>query len=153
MPVIDTSNPNANWHDVLEIWSRLANWTHYKPTERQLTQQVRQFAIALWSEKDWLIAQYPTQRHAIEKFMTASEPLSIVADLANTAKHRFLTQRSRSSATETAFHGRVSVRSGASRRMYYIRLPDGRHIEIMTVLRSALDTLEEYRHLLSAGQP
>ena len=145
MPLIDTSNPSANWHDVLAIWSRLANWTHYKPTQRELDQSVRQFVVALWSEKDWLITQYPEKRVEIERFMSLSEPLSIIADLANTTKHRSLTRASRSSMAQTKLYGQVSVGSGVSRQLHYLRLAGGRHTEIMTILRLGLDSMESYR--------
>ena len=151
MPLIDVSDAEANWHEVLALWSRVANWTHYKPSERQLNQEMKQFLVALWSEKDWLTVQYPAKRGRIEKFIDESESLSIVGDLANTAKHRALTRKQRSSVAQTSYYGKVSVSGGASRRLHYLRLANGRHVEIMSVLRSAIDELQEFRLQLRAG--
>ena len=150
MPLIDASNPEANWQEVLALWSSLANWTHCKPSERELNQQMKQFLIALWSEKDWMKVQYPTQKARIEKFINDSDSLSIVADLANTAKHRLLTQKPRSSMSQTNFYGKVSVISDTSRRLHFLRMRDGRHVEVMSVLRKAIDELEEFRLQLRA---
>lgn len=151
MPLIDTANSSANWHDVLAIWNRLANWTSFKSEERELNQTLRLFALALWSEKDWLIAQYPDRKADIEAFVSASEPLSIVADLANTAKHRVLDRKRRSTAEQTSLRGQVSASTGAKRQLHYLKLSDGRVVEIMAVLRRALDALESFRIQLRAS--
>ena len=151
MPLIEASDPDENWHEVLALWSRIANWTHYRPSQQQLNHEMKQFLVALWSEKDWLKVQYPARRGRIEKFISQSESLSIVADLANTAKHRRLTRQPRSFVSQTSYYGNVSVSGGASRRLHFLRLVDGRHIEVMSVLRSALDQLEEFRLQLRAG--
>lgn len=150
MPLLNASNPDANWHEVLALWSRLANWTHYKPSERELNSQMKQFLIAIWSEKDWLKSRYPTQRGRIERFVRNSEVLSIVGDLANTAKHRELNGPLRSGVIDTNYYGRVSTGRGVSRRLHFLRRRDGTHVEVMYILRSALDELEEFRfHLLA----
>jgi hypothetical protein len=151
MPLIDEANPNENWHQVLELWSRVANWTHYKPSERALNDEMKQFLIALWSEKDWLREQYPSKRKTVENFINKSRYLPIVADLANTAKHRRLTRAKRSTASQTTVYSRIQVGSTATRRLHYLRLADGTHIEIMHVLRSALDEMEGFRFALRAG--
>lgn len=148
--LIDTTNPDANWHDVLELWYRLANWTHCKPSDRQMNLDMKFFMIALLSEKDWLSSRYPLKKQAIETFISASEALSIVADLANTTKHRVLQKRVRSHVQQTGYYGRVGLEGGASRKLQYLRTQDGRHVEIMTVLRCAMDELEEYRFELLA---
>jgi hypothetical protein len=151
MLLIDDANPEENWADVLTLWSRIANWTHYKPSERALRSEMKLFLIALWSEKDWLKQQYPAKASEIEKFIDRSKYLPVVADLANTAKHRRLTRPKRSTAAQTKYYGRVVVNNSVSRRMHYISLGNGRHAEIMTVLRGALDELEEFRFALRAG--
>ncbi len=151
MPLIHTTSESANWHDVLDLWSRITNWPIHKPPARELDHCLRMFAIALWSEKDWLSAQYPDKKIQIEEFMSESETLSIVADLANTAKHRFLTRNRRSTAEQTPFRGQVSVSGGATRQLHFVKLADGRVIEIMEVLRGALDALESFRLQLRAS--
>lgn len=147
--LIDDANSEDNWAEVLALWSRLANWTHYKPSERVLKGEIKQFLVVLWNEKDWLKHQYPIRARAIEKFINQSRYLPIVGDLANMAKHRRLS-KPRSRAVQTSYFGRVSLNSGATRRMHYIATGDGGHIEIMELLRNALNELEEYRFDLLA---
>jgi hypothetical protein len=147
--LIDDANSEDNWSEVLALWSRLANWTHYKPSERVLKGEIKQFLVALWNEKDWLKHQYPNRARDIEKFINQSRYLPVVGDLANMAKHRRLS-RPRSSAAQTHYFGRVSLNNGAARQMHYIAVGDGEHIEIMVLLRKALDELEEYRFELLA---
>jgi hypothetical protein len=151
VPLIDTSNPEANWHEVLSLWSRIANWTHYKQSERELRLELKQLAIALWSEKDWLKAEYPAKSKKIENTLGASENLLIVADMANASKHRVL-RGSRSSAVPTNHYGRVSTGGGANRRLYFFRRIDGSHVEVLVVLRKALDELQEFRFELRYGR-
>lgn len=50
--LIDDANSEDNWAEVLALWSRLANWTRYKPSERFLKGEIKQFLVALWNEKD-----------------------------------------------------------------------------------------------------
>ena len=150
MLLINDANPEENWFEVLALWSRIANWIHYKPSERALRCEMKLFLIALWSEKDWLKQQYPGKASAIEKFIDNSKYLAIVCDLANTAKHRRLTKARRSQATQTKYYGRVVVNNSVARRMHYISLGNGRHVQIMEVLRGALDELEEFRFVLRA---
>jgi hypothetical protein len=152
MPLIDATNPNENWFQVLELWGRVANWVHYKPSERALKDEMKLFLVALWSEKDWLKEQYPSKKKAVEQFINKSRYLPIVADLANTAKHRKLTRGRRSTASQTSIFGRIEVGSAATRRLHFIRLADGTHIELMHVLRSALDEMESFRLALRAGK-
>jgi hypothetical protein len=144
MPLIDTSNPSANWHDVLYYWSRIANWTVHKPNEQELNRDIRAFAVALLSEKDWLINEYPTKKAEINDFVSATESLSIVFDLANMTKHRTLNWK-RSNVKQTDYRGKVSISDGTTRKLEYLQLEDGRVIEIMNVLRQALDSLESFR--------
>lgn len=109
---------------------------------------MKQFLIALWNEKDWLRQQYPEKSREIENFVDQSEYLPIIGDLANMAKHRRLTKTKRSDAVQANYFGRLWLNNGAARRMYYIATGNQKHIEVMELLRNALNELEEFRHAL-----
>ncbi len=150
MRLINSENPDENWGEVLALWSRIANWIHYKQSEKVLRSEMKSFLIVLWNEKDWLKSQYPDKAREIERFIDNSRNLRIVGDLANTAKHRRLTRPKRSTAAQTDYFGRVVVNNAVTRRMHYLSLGEVQHVEIMEVLRGALDELEEFRHYLRA---
>ncbi len=151
MVLVDQANADANWFEVLALWSRIANWIHYRTSEPELKRQIKIFLVFLWNEKDWLKDQYPMKSDEIEEFINNSQYMAIVGDLANTVKHRRLTRASRSSATQTKFYGRITVGCGASRRLHYINLGVTNHLEIMRVLQGALNELENLRFSLQSG--
>lgn len=148
--LIDTKDPNANWWDVLSLWNRVVNWSHYRTSERDLNVQIKSLLIHIWSEKDWLKKQFVSQATEIEGFVNRSIHLKVVADLANTTKHRNLRQP-RSVAQQTEYFGRVRTGRGAMRRLHLISTGGGAHPEIMQVLRGAIEELEELRGSLSDG--
>lgn len=147
MPLIHSLDPNSNWHDVLALWHRVSNWPSNKPTQKTFERDLRQFTIALWSEKDWLVSQYPARKAQIESYMSTSEPMAIVADLANTAKHRVI-HRSRSSAQQTDYKGKVMVSGGATRQLHYLQTKNGKVVEVMSIMRKALNDMENFRLVL-----
>ena len=145
---INQSDVHNNWLEVLDLWNRIANWVYYQTTESELRQQLKSMLIYLWNEKDWLQQEYPVKSKQIEQAINASLYMCIVGDLANMLKHRNLTKRRRSAATLTNYYGQITVSKSAERRMYYIRTMDGKHEEIMSILRKALDEFEELRFTL-----
>ena len=151
MALVDQDNAHANWSEVLALWSRIANWIHYRTSEPELKRQIKTFLVFLWNEKDWLKEQYPKKSREIEEFVSNSQHMAVVGDLANTVKHRRLTKRSRASATQTNYYGRITVGCGATRLLHYISLGGTKHTEIMQVLRGALDEFEEFRFALQSG--
>ena len=151
MALINQSDAHANWSEALALWNRIANWIHYRTSEMELRQQFKTMLVYLWNEKDWLKQQFPSEAKAIEQAINASKYMGIVGDLANTVKHRKLTKRPRSVAAQTNFFGKVTVSGGAERRMYYIDLGNGKHEEIMTALREAMDEFSELRLELLSG--
>lgn len=151
MALIDQENPHDNWLEALGLWNRLANWIHYRTSELEFKHQLKSMLVYLWNEKDWLVAQYPSQKTEIEKRINDSFYLTIVGDLANTLKHRRLTRKPRSNAAQTDFFGRVTVTQGQERRLYFIDLGNGQCEEIMSILRKALDELTALRHTLLAA--
>jgi hypothetical protein len=151
MSLIDGTNQDENWYEVLAKWNRIANWQHYNTSDLNLRREMKEFLIALWNEKDWLKHQYPEKSKDIESFIDKSEYMCIVGDLANTAKHRKLTKKSRSTASQTEFFGRVTVNNSSSRQLHFISLENGNCLEIMSVLRGALDELTKFRRDLRSG--
>lgn len=151
MTLVNQADAHANWSEVLALWNRIANWIHYRTTEPQLRQQFKSMLIFLWNEKDWLKNQYPAKAKQIEQIIDASKYMCVVGDLANTVKHRNLTKRLRSTAAQTDYYGKVTVTGGAERRMYYVSLGNGKHEEIMEVLRGALDEFEQLRLGMLSG--
>ena len=151
MALINQADDHANWFEVLEIWEKIANWIHYQTPESQLRSQIKAMLVFLWNEKDWLIGQYPTKHDKIEQRIKNSVYMGVVGDLANTVKHRHLTRKPRSSANQTDYFGKVTVSRGIGRRLYYVKLGNKRHVEIMNILRGALDEFEELRGSLLSG--
>ncbi len=151
MSLINQADSDANWREVLALWERIANWITYRTSEAQLRQQIKAFLVFLWSEKEWLKEQYPTKARKIEQAIGNSTHMGVAIDLANTVKHRRLRKPQRTSAADTEFYGRVTVGGGVTRRLYYIAVGGSRHIEIMQVLRGAIDELEHLRLSLREG--
>ena len=38
MALVDQDNAHADWSEVLALWSRIANWIHYRTSEPELSQ-------------------------------------------------------------------------------------------------------------------
>ncbi len=148
MPFINSGNQHANWDDAIASWHEIANWTRLKPSETQLNRQIKNLLIFLSNEKDWLCNQYPESRDEIEKAINNSNYMAAVIDLANTAKHRILTKHIRVDAKDTCFYGRVETGNKIGRRLHYISIKNSKPIEIMEILRGALDEFEDLRSLL-----
>ncbi|MDF0645135.1 MAG: hypothetical protein P0111_13985 [Nitrospira sp.] len=148
MPIVDSTNANDNWFEILALWSRIANWIHYRTSERELNRQIKCFLIFLWNEKDWLKEQYPEKSHEIESCINNSKYMGVVGNLANTVKHRRLTKGSRSPVTQTDYYGRITVKDGVTRRLHHINIGDAKYVEIMRVLRIALQDFEKLRRAL-----
>lgn len=144
MALINQDNPHSNWFEALALWNRIANWLHYGTSEEELKQQLKSLLIYLWNEKDWLKAEFPEHRPLIEAKINASAYMSVVGELANTLKHRRLDNH-RAEASDTNFAGSIGIAGGGARKLYFIELADGKHVEIMNILRGALDEFEALR--------
>lgn len=145
MPIVDSTNADDNWFEILAVWSRIANWIHYRTSERELKRQIKIFLIFLWNEKDWLKEQYPERSHEIETCINNSKYMTAVGNLANAVKHRRITRGSRSSVTQANYYGRITVNDGVTRRLHYINIGDSKYVEIMHILRIALQDFEKLR--------
>ncbi len=143
MKITDISDSRENWHEVLSLWNRVSNWSHYNTSERELKQQIKSLVIFMWNEKDWLKKEYPENSRDIEQFINDSNFIKIVADLANGLKHRGVDRASRSDSKETEYYGRITFGSGRSRQMIYIQQSDNSVVELFQVLRGALDEYDK----------
>lgn len=151
MSLINVKDENGNWWEALSLWNKVVNWSHYKTSDRDFTAQVKTLLGYLWNEKDWLKAEFPDKKRRIENFVNQSKHIKVVADLANTVKHRKLTRRSRSHARQTNYYGRVGTGS-AERRLHFIEVGAEQHREIMEILRGALDEYEQLKWKLWAAR-
>ncbi len=75
--------------------------------------------------------------------------IKVVGDLANTKKHRVLDMPPRSSVKQTGYHGRVTTGRGATRKLYYLDPDNGKHVEIIEVLKGAINEFEKLRLSMS----
>lgn len=151
MTLVDQQNANSNWAEALDLWSRVVNWEHYLASESQLRSQIKTLLVYVWNEKDWLRSQYPAKSKKIENYINNSKYISVVADLANTVKHRKLTKAPRSSASQTEYYGSVILGRNSKRRLYFINMGNGEHSEILEIIRGALDEFEELQMALLSG--
>jgi hypothetical protein len=83
--LIETTDPNSNWQEVMRLWSEIC-W--FQTPDEEVSRKAKALLIALWNEKHWLKSEFPSRAHDIEDFISKSKHLSVVADLANTLKHR-----------------------------------------------------------------
>jgi hypothetical protein len=151
MNLIDQDDERGNWWEALRIWEKLANWTRFIKSDSEFRNQAKMLLICLWNEKDWLKSHYPDKQKGIERFINDSKYICIAGDLANTVKHRKLTMKRRSSASQTGYYGRVTTGNGETRRLYFINDGKGGHPEIMEILRGALDEFEILHHQLHSN--
>jgi hypothetical protein len=151
MNLINVEDENGNWWEALALWSKVVNWSHYKTSPHEFQAQVKALLGYLWNEKDWLVAEFPQQKKLIENFINRSKHIRVVADLANTVKHRKLTRPPRSQAKQTHYYGRVGT-GKSERKLYFIEVAPGKHWEIMEILRGALNEYEALKHELQAAR-
>ena len=135
----------------MAVWSRISNWQHYRTTELELNNQLMSLLCFLWNEKDWLIKQYPEREKEIESFIDGSTYSKVVADLANTIKHRREKASRRSTVEQTDFFGRIKIKDKNERKLHFFKT-DGKMMEIMEILRGAIAEFEQLKgNLVCAG--
>ena len=144
MSLINVKDANGNWWEALSLWDKVVNWSSYKTSDRDFQAQVKTLLGYLLNEKDWLKVEFPDKKEQIEDFVNRSKHIKVVADLANTVKHRKLTKPPRSHARQTDYYGRVGTGS-AERRLHFIEVGPGQHREIIEILRGALDEYEQLK--------
>jgi hypothetical protein len=149
--LIDQSNAESNWFEVLELWNQIANRIHYRIPEAQLRQKMRSMLLFLLNGKDWLKMQYPTRSEEIDQAINSSKYMRIIGTLARTVKHRDPAGHRRTDAEQAGYCGKVGSNGGTRRAMHVISIGNGRHERIMPVLRGALDEFDELRFGLKYG--
>ena len=148
MKLTDETQTSENWFEALALWNRVANWSHYGTSQSELTRQIKSLLLFLWNEKDWLKTEHPSQKKYIEAFVNDSTHIKVVADLANTIKHRKLTNPPRSEAQQTNYFGRIEFGSGKSREMYYVETGNNQVKEVFSIIKGALEEYDELHRTL-----
>ncbi|MCJ0805501.1 hypothetical protein [Vibrio vulnificus] len=149
MAFINYSNPNENWFKVLRIWERLCNLSHYKLSDREFNDHIKDILVFMYSEKDWIKHECKENdiNLKIEDYIHDSVYLKILGDLANLVKHRRENPKRppKIFAKDTAYFGKVKLSCGASRRYHFIEYDNGKIIEVMEVIRVSLDELAFFK--------
>ena len=151
MGLINSHNEHENWFEALSLWNRVYNWSLHKTSERALKIQIKSLLVYLWSEKDWVKKQYPSENKRIEEFIDTSTYIKIVGDLANIVKHRKLTRKPRSSVAQTSYFGCITTGRGGIRRLEFFNSDGSKPLEIMEILRGAIEEFTELKRLLASG--
>lgn len=100
--------------------------------------------IALWNEKDWLKSEFPNRKRDIEDFINKSKHLSVVADLANTLKHRKLNKK-RSKAEEIENVWRSTLGGFRNWEIGMIQIAEREFIAVSALLGHSIDEYKELR--------
>ena len=144
MKLTDSKNQQENWHEVLSLWNLVANWSHYRLSDGEIKQKLKSLVIFLWNEKDWLAKEYPEKCQLIEDNINKSKFIKIIADLANSIKHRRLDKKPRSNANQSDYYGRITLNQNSGRNMYYIEC-NGEVLELFAILRGSMDEYEKIK--------
>lgn len=139
--LIETADPNSNWQDVLRLWSEIC-W--YRTPQEEVSRKAKALLIALWNEKDWLKSEFPNRAIDIESFVENSNHLAVVADLANTLKHRKLNKK-RSTAKEVENIWKSTLVGFRNREIGMIQISDREYIAVSALLGYSIDAYKELR--------
>ena len=148
MSLLSFEHEEGNWLEALSIWSEVVNWARFRQSDSKLKSQMKYLILLLWNEKDWLIDANGNEKSYIEKYVNYSRYFKIIADLANTIKHKKITRNVRANARYTHYKGQTIMGSGARRSYYFIAVGSECHIEIMAVLRGAINEIEQLKYAL-----
>ncbi len=139
--LIETTDPNSNWQEVMRLWNELC-WFH-TPNE-EVSRKAKTLLIALWNEKDWLKSEFPSRNQDIEDFIDKSKHLSVVADLANTLKHRKLNRR-RSMAFEVENMWRSTLAGFRNWEIGMIQVAEREFVAISALFMHSITEYEKLR--------
>jgi hypothetical protein len=145
--LIETGNPDSNWQEVLRLWDEIC-WT--RTPDLEVSRKAKALLIALWNEKDWLKTEFPNCARDIEEFVSKSKHLSVVADLANTLKHRKLSKRRRSAAIEVENVWRRHLTGFRNWEIGMIQIAEREFVAISALLLHSIDEYKELRANLYA---
>ena len=144
--LIKTSDPDSNWQEVLRLWSEIC-W--FRTSNEEVSRKAKALLIALWNEKDWLKSEFPSRAQDIEDFVNKSKHLPVVADLANTLKHRKLNKR-RSTATEVENMWRSTLAGFRNWEIGMIQIAEREFVAISALFMHSIAEYEELRANLYA---
>jgi hypothetical protein len=142
--LIETTDPHSNWQEVMRLWSEIC-W--FRTPNEEVSRKAKALMIGLWNEKDWLKSEFPNRKHEIEDFINKSKYLSVVADLANTLKHRKLDKK-RSSASEVENIWRNHLVGFRNRDIGMIQVGEREFVAISALFKHSIAEFEQLRATL-----
>ncbi len=148
--LIEPSDPDSNWHEVQRLWSEIC-W--FQTPNDDVSRKAQALLIALWNEKDWLKSEFPSRKQDIEDFINKSKYLPVVADLANTLKHRKLNKR-RSTAKEVENIWRSPLLAGFRNwEIGIIQIAESEYVAISALFVHSIAEYEKLRADLYGDKP
>lgn len=138
--LIKTADPDLNWQEVLRLWNEIC-W--FQTPNEEVSRKAKALLIALWNEKDWLKSEFPSRARDIEDFINRSKYLPVVADLANTLKHRKL-KKKRSTATEVENVWRSTLAGFRNWEIGMIQIAESEYVAISALF---VHSIAEYGEL------
>lgn len=142
--IFETTDPNSNWQEVMRLWGEIC-W--FRTPDEEVSRKAKALLIALWNEKDWLKSEFPNLAHDIEDFINKSKYLSVVADLANTLKHRKLNKK-RSTASEVKNVWRSSLVGFRDWNIGMIQIAEREFIAFSALFMHSIAEFEKLRATL-----
>lgn len=139
--LIETTDPNSNWQEVMCLWNEIC-W--FRTPNEEVSRKAKALLIALWNEKDWLKSEFPNRKKDIEEFIDKSKHLIVVADLANTLKHRNLNRR-RSMAFEVENMWRSTLSGFRNWQIGMIQVAEGEFVAISALFMHSIADYEKLR--------
>lgn len=139
--LIETTDPNSNWQEVMRLWNEIC-W--FRTPNEEVSRKAKALLIALWNEKDWLKSEFPSRKQDIEDFIDKSKHLSVVADLANTLKHRNLNRR-RSMAFEVENMWRSNLAGFRNWEIGMIQVAEREFVAISALFMHSIAEYEKLR--------
>jgi hypothetical protein len=139
--LIETGNPDSNWQEALRLWDEIC-WA--QTSEVEVSRKAKALLIALWNEKDWLKSEFPNRVQDIEEFVGKSKHLSVVADLANTLKHRKPNRR-RSRAIQVESIWRSNLAGFRNWEIGMIQIAEKEFVAVSALLGHSIDAYMDLR--------
>lgn len=139
--LIETENPDSNWLEVQRLWTEICD---FRTPNEEVTRKTKNLLIALWNEKDWLKSEFPDRKMEIEDFVNKSKHLTMVADLANTLKHRKLRRR-KSEASEVEYTWNSKLTGFRNRDIGMIQVTEREFVSVSGLILNSIAEFEKLR--------
>lgn len=114
------------------------------PPDEDVSRKAKALLLALWNEKDWLKSEFPDRSQAIKEFISKSEHLCMVADLANTLKHRKLNKK-RSNGSEVEYVWNSTLAGFRNWDIGIIRFSESEFVSISALFVCSISEFEKLR--------